>query len=405
MFRAELTSELLAVSVAFIVLITLVLQRVLPARLSLLIALIKIGIPFAYYAFFITGQWTFLDDQVYLSHAKDLLARGFHPLGSLTDRAFIVRLLFLSQGLHFFYTWWNMFAVWLFGPHYWAPVFLNVLLSAFAVVSFSRLLADWSVPRGYRIAATCFFALDVEVLAWSSILDLKDIVVMTFSVSALRALLLITSGRFAVRSVLVMIASMVILTVTRFYVPAMMLAAAVCMMLVSFNVLRRPGTAFLVLMLCVAVGVSLGKHFVSNLWIVQLQNAGFGLLKFLLTPQPWSLEENYSFLLVPSIVHWATFPLLVFGALRLWRDLPAVRLLTVYCLIMFGVYAVSTMLLGPRERIQLIPILSLFTFHGAYSLLVEYKTWRTRLRSAPQRGEPHISDILPERQGLGSTAA
>ncbi len=403
MFRAELTPGLLAVAAVCFLLIAAILRRVLPARFSVLIAFVKVAIPFAYYAFFFTPQWTFLDDHVYLSHANDLLAHGFHPLASLTDRAFIVRLLFLSQGIHFFYTWWNMFAVWLLGPHYWSPVFLNVLLSALAVASFGRLLADWSVPRGYRIGATCFFALDVEVLAWSSILDLKDIVVMTFSVTALRALLLMTAGRFAPRTVLALLGSLLILTATRYYVPTVMLAAAACWTLLSLNLLRRPGTAFIVLTSFAAVAVWLLKHADNNLDLVHLQNAGYGLVRFLVTPQPWSLEDNYSFLLIPSIVHWVLLPVLAFGAVRTWRDLPALRLLSLYCLMLMGLYAVVPQLLGPRERLQLTPILSLLTFHGAYSLLGESQAWRDRLRRTSGTGAGLGPRALPTSGGMLSS--
>ena len=385
MFRADLTAGLIIAACFSAVAIAWLLRKAMPLSLAVPIAFLKVSLPFVYFAFFFDAQWTFLDDGVYLRHAQDLLDHGYGPFASLGETRFYVRLFMLSQGIHFFYTWWNLFALWLFGPHYWAPVYLNILVSSGAVVTFSRLLSDGELPSRYRLYAVVFFALNFEILAWSSVFNLKDVLVMALSLVALRRLLLISAGHVRVGNVFALLGALAVLMGLRYYVPAMLVGSTCLWALFSLRGLQRPTSTAAIVAASLVIGGWVATHAGRSFSYLHVENIAFGVLRFLLTPQPWSLEDNYTFLLVPSIVNWALVPLLFFGIVRLWRDVPELRLMVFYGALMAALYGITPELNGPRERIQLIPIMSLAIFHGAYSLLAEYRAsrWNGVVASAP----------------------
>jgi hypothetical protein len=104
--------------------------------------------------------------------------------------------------------------------------------------------------------------------------------------------------------------------------------------------------------------------------LAQLQPAALvaGIPRFLLTPQPWSVDPDYSYLTLPMILHWLLFPALLAGMLMLWSRPRVSTLLLIYAVMVTGVYASYPDLQGPRHRIQLIPILCWAQFHCLWAL-------------------------------------
>ena len=89
----------------------------------------------------------------------------------------------------------------------------------------------------------------------------------------------------------------------------------------------------------------------------------FGLIHFSLTPQPWSIEDNYSFLLLPSIIHWILFVPVLLAARILWQKSLLSRLLLIYLLMVIIFYALIPELQGPRHRVQIIFVIAWMQFH------------------------------------------
>ena len=51
-----------------------------------------------------------------------------------------------------------------------------------------------------------------------------------------------------------------------------------------------------------------------------------GILRFSLTPQPWSVETHYSFLYVPAIRHWLLFIPMLLACQHMWLRAPTAAL-------------------------------------------------------------------------------
>jgi hypothetical protein len=89
----------------------------------------------------------------------------------------------------------------------------------------------------------------------------------------------------------------------------------------------------------------------------------FGLLRFPLTPRPWAIEPNYSFLFIPAILQWMLFvPALIAGIL-LWVKKPLTRLPLIYLIVVILLFAAVPDVQGPRHRVQVLPIIVWLQFH------------------------------------------
>ena len=108
------------------------------------------------------------------------------------------------------------------------------------------------------------------------------------------------------------------------------------------------------------------------------------LIRFLLTPVPWSVSEGWEFITVPSILHWVLFLPAVIGGLMLWRESLYARLPLVYFLVASVLYALTDDLLGPRHRLQVAFIILWSQFH---------LFWRLRHEELPnaQAADPTIT--------------
>ena len=85
--------------------------------------------------------------------------------------------------------------------------------------------------------------------------------------------------------------------------------------------------------------------------------------RFCLTPLPWKIEVNYTFLTIPSILHMAMFLPAVIGAIMLSRECPGARLYLIYLLGAIVFYSATEELQGPRQRVQVSFILAWAQFH------------------------------------------
>src|SRR5207245_4277617 len=212
------------------------------------IACIKALIPFIFFLTFYDGRWYFLDDFIYEQQGTYLLAAGFNPLTAIATSDGRKLVVALSSGQHTMYGWWNLLAQWAFGQTYWAPVFLNVILTFVIAYATARMLEDLGFRREYVRSFVIVFLLHIEVLAWSSFVNLKDILILALTSLALRSIVVLArlwkERRKYPRSQFIRVGRRHVLLFTlltfafyyvRFYVPFLLLAVVLLWSLLSLR--------------------------------------------------------------------------------------------------------------------------------------------------------------------------
>lgn len=342
----------------------LVLRRLLSPGAALSVTLVKVAVPFVYFGWIYDGTWSFLDDFQYLEEGRRLLAAEYDPIGALMDPSAIGMLFSMAGGRHILYGWWNLLGQYLFGEYYFAPVFLNVALLFGAAWLFARLLREAGYRRTYIQWAVVFFVLHWELLAWSSFINLKDIVVLFLTLLALLGVLRLRAGDRKLRWIGLLAAVGFLFFWVRFYVPLLIGGTVI-----GWTILRRRGRGGFRL---AAVAVSAG---VVLLWLIDLpldriepQNLLYGFYHYLLTPLPWKVADHYSFLAVTASLHLIMFVPAVIGAAMLWQESDEGRLVILYLLGVSAGYAIVPALVGPRQRVQVTFVVLWAQFHALYHL-------------------------------------
>lgn len=381
-----LTPQLVLAAVVAGALSLLMLGRHLPPLAALLAAAVKAAVPLVYFAWFYDGTWTFLDDVTYWDHGRLLLATGYDPFTVLLRADGVATLVMLSLGPHILYAWWNLLAQYFLGPYYFAPVFLNVVLTCASGVLLYRIARRAGFGERYAGGLLLFFVLHWELLVWSSFVNLKDVLVFTLVLAALLAFLVLadSSERASRRWLAAAVLAGVFLTLPwlRFYVPALLLAS-----FGAWWILRRRGWARPALL---AVGALLGV--LALPWLAPMQYlelhpvaVAFGFVKGPLTPRPWAIYPEYSFLTLAAWLHWVTFVPALIGGWALWRHSPPALLAMVYLLIASLLSAIAPEFQGPRHRVHVIFAWAWMQYH-AFALLASLV--------AARRARP-VDDAVP----------
>lgn len=349
--------------------------RQLSPVIALPVAVIKATIPLIYFGLFFDGSWTFIDDVTYQAHG-DALRLDYSPLSALLQEEGRAKLIQLSDGRHILYAWWNLFAQSIFGDNYYAAVFLNVLLTFFTGAVLFRLLGELGFSRSYQRGALLFFLLHWDVLAWSSLVNLKDVLVMALIVPTIYFLVRLRA-RLDLVPLLGAAAGLFMLTWIRYYIPFFLISAFVVWILLEARFRWKylyavfAGMVFLVLPLDW-----------SALEYVRPDQIVSGLMRAPLTPQPWSIENEYSFLLLPSILHWLLFLPMAIGAIALWARSAGARFVLIFVVLMMLFYALVPELQGPRHRVQLTFAIAWMQFHFFWLMTLIALRGDARLRAA-----------------------
>ena len=338
----------------------LLVRRILGAPLALAVASVRAAVPLAYFAWLQNGTWRFSDDLEHLSRAGALARHGWGPLSVLRDG--LPELVVVSGGGHILYSWYNLLAFSIFGPHYYAPVLLNVLATFVAARYLVELMPESEYSDRYRAGAAAFFLLHWDVVVWSSLVNLKDTLVLTGTVIALCGVLRLWRRPTFLTAAWVA-GLLALMSFLRFYVPLLILLASVAWVLVGGG-LRRSRPVVLaagVVLVLFLPWAELGQY-------ATLGAAPKGMLRFLLSPQPWSVDPQYSFLIVPSVLHWLLFGPAIAAAVLLWRSRPSARLPLLYLASAAALYSLIPLAQGPRHRVQTVFVLAWLQYHALWVL-------------------------------------
>lgn len=128
-YAAELTTELVWIALFSLIAVYLLCRTYLGVKLSLslslVVAVVRIVIPFSYFAWWYNPDWTHINGIEYFQIGLQLFETGQTPLILFSIEG-IRHLRSLADSWHILQQWWNLVAITLFGRALYTPIFLNV---------------------------------------------------------------------------------------------------------------------------------------------------------------------------------------------------------------------------------------------------------------------------------------
>ncbi len=343
-----------------------ILSRFLPVWAAVLIAAIKALIPLIYFgAVFDNGGWLLSDDVRYYDVGATLVDLGYRPWELVLEPEGRDQLVSIAASRHTLYYLWNMTAQWIIGTYYFAPVFCNIALTFFtgAIVFGTLRLAGMS--RTFCQGMLVFHMLHWDYLSWTSLINVKETVVEALLVISLYCVIRFVHRKSWV-ALLGVAGSFLLLFLIRLYVPFLIIIAVGLWVLLQWDDPRKypliPVVAGLLFVLYLKIG-SYDQQLHLHMLIV-------GAFRYVLTPQPWSVNPGCSFLKIPSLFQWAFLVPAVVGTVQIWRANQTCRLLVLVMLIFIAFYSVFPENQGPRHRVQMVAMFAMVEFQFISSWLL-----------------------------------
>ncbi len=371
-----------------------ILARVIKVRpgLAVLLAFLRVAIPFLYFAYFFRSGWNLLDDLDYINQAQLLMSKGNNPFLIFFTPDGREKLLYVAGGHHILYYWWNLLAVYLFGSFYSSPIFLNVGTTFVSAALLHKMARLSGRSDSYSKWLALFFLVHWDVVSWSSFVNLKDalLLMMTLATAYLVAHLKEKKSFVTGIGLVVFLSAFYWI---RFYFAELLVASAATW--IAFSVKGAKKILWLgpALAGCILAfpreGYTLFRQYATEDYV-------YGPIRMALTPQPWRISPEYSFLLIPSILHWFFFLPCLAAAVSLWRKNQVFRLASIIAIICIIFRGLVPDLLGPRQRFPVAWVFAWLQFHAIWLTSIP-----ARERLAPS---PSLSTKAPESLVRGSSA-
>lgn len=352
--------------------------------LSCAIAAVKAGLFVLYFGVLFDGTYTFLDDWHYLRVGELLASQHIGVLNFFSNYHY-VRSTVESANLSYYI--YNATAIDVFGAGYYAPVAVNVLLT-FLAAGLLMKTARMGLGMSRRVSLGLFacLALAPSILAWSTLTNMKDILVATATAGVVYAVALVDAGKVW-RALAVTVVGAGVLVVTRFYVPLTLGAGFGLALLCSRRARRSPWLWLLGVAALVALVHILGRgSLVSALHDLRAHadNPVTGIVRFIATPIPFHTAPGYGFLDLPQLLYWLLLPCEAYGLVTVWRKRTlTAHFLVIYFLLMTALYGVLVSLQGPRHRIQIDGLIVIFQYYGILALARRHFRRRASVAAAP----------------------
>lgn len=226
-----------------------------------------------------------------------------------------------------------------------------------------RILKEVSFRKDYQKYFLIFFLLNWDVLVWSSLANFKDMFVLALTTSALFYLVKVLK-----KPTIVSLAALgfiwFLFGFIRLYIPLLMLGSA--LLFLGLHGTRRHQ---IIIFLLVTLLAYYANRLLDIFAMIDPGQFVRGFMHMLLTPRPWAVDPNYSFLKIPAILHWIFIAPALVMAVQVWRAHSYARVLLLFSGIVVCAYAAFTELEGPRHRLQILPVLCWLQFHFVWWLL------------------------------------
>jgi hypothetical protein len=234
---------------------------------------------------------------------------GFNPFSMLfTHDGFDALWNAASRSRHLLYTWWVYTSEYVFSPEYYTPVFMNVVLTFVAGVILYKLCISEGFSRKYAKGLLIVFLLHMT---------------LTIAVFGLAYPLIKNPSRDLKNFIRLIGLAIIIYTLTflRFYIPVLLLGSIALFILFGRSGAQRYYTfaAIVIVLIMIVIFTPLIQFHIDKDIMFSGKEFLFGIIRFPLTPRPWSLEPAYTFLFIPAILHWLMFIPAIIGGYSLWH--------------------------------------------------------------------------------------
>lgn len=385
--------ETIAASSDFVIylLVLVVVSVVVSARetgtlWAILLVVVKFAIPVVYCTYFFRLEWVPPDAYGYFERGLELYAEGATPWGMFLDVDYNERLRLAANSAHILYYWFSASAFYLGGPYYASPIVINVTLTFFVASMLGSLVTYVGFSKTYRKALFIFAVLHPELVSWSSLVSLKDTLVMFLEIGMVWSLFRIKLGKNIAFSIVTAAICCSLLANVRFYMPMFIVGGFI------MGHLRELSwrNALVVMVGVVAVNLTVLKlmqftaiYEVGRSSLSGLASLPYGVIKFMLTPRPWAIDEIYSYLYLAAWTNLLWLLPMVVGAWHLYRTGNSLcRFVVMILLLTVVFYSLFEDQRGPRYRVQFLYATAWCQFHGMLLL------WRgNRSAGGLQRSE------------------
>ncbi|MBX6361765.1 MAG: hypothetical protein IRZ03_17005 [Acidobacterium ailaaui] len=348
---------------------------------SFVVSFIKTLVFFIYFHFVFDGYFTFLDDWVYLESAKYIKLQGYNLFSFLYQNHFnwVLIAASIAGSEHFLYNLFNLFSFDLFGIHYFSPVALNVILTFFTGYFAYRIVRLLGFQQKLSILFYLFFVLHWDTILWSSILNLKDILVQFFTVGAFYQILLIEKGKKRWIHIIYLAAILILFLAIRFYLPFFLGFSYFLYRFILFlSRIKNPSVSLLIvfsglfsfILLFVLFIWLYGGDAILHIYLSDIENPFIGILRYLFTPIPFHASEHYEYLNLASPLDYLLIPFFFYGMYHAVRSgQKFFILLVIYFLLLTLFYGTYLELQGVRQKVQITFIFAIFEYIGLLKLL------------------------------------
>jgi len=345
---------------------------------SAVISIVKYGICFIYFVIWSNySPIVLLDDQTYYEQSILIFEKAHGSFTFLFDVENIAYIFNMAGGMHIGYFIYNFISFLLFGQNYYSPVILNIFFSVIAGIVFYKTLLLARFDKKFCLFFLIFFLLHWDLIAWSSFINLKDILVLLLTICSLNCMLRLNYGKKRIVPILTLSLIGVALLFIRFYLAYFLVVTGVVYFVIvqMYRVKSRWTSPLMKLAVLLILPASFYFVFI-RVYAASLSQIGgatnviLGFVRFILTPFPLTIEENYSFLLVSSVLHWIMLPFMFYGCYLFIRRhfvtlMPFIILAMLLC-VFYGSFAE---LQGPRHRVLLLYFISLTQALSIYEFL------------------------------------
>ena len=371
----------------------LILKHILGGRLALLVCFVKGSILLLYFGFFVVFDWWLEGD------SNGFIKNALFLLEVWEKKDSFRQVLLMSTRLDqpAAYVLHNLLSFKLFGEVFYAPIFLNTVLVFVGGALLMSILRSVIAEEKFRRVFVVVFLLHPATISWSTFNNVKEVLVLVSILSLTRvtqvllsqvkgglknwgALLAtrrwrphgrettLLSNKLIVIARLgfcgtVIIGAYFVVDHTRHYL--VFLWPMIFLLWLSFEGviygigLKRANGAslrkvfFTIFIIGLLGGTSVGLiiYLIPNAIVnhINFSTAAIGIVKFLLTPRPWSLDAEYEFLLASATLHWLFLGWTIFGMVFLARSATG-RWLLALCVCSLVVFGSTPEVAGPRHR-------------------------------------------------------
>lgn len=302
----------------------------------LIVFIVRTSFLFLYFLLVETGiidQWTLFDDLGYIENLSD----NFYKLDNKMN---IENLRATAGGYNSFYYVIIFYSFKLFGESYFSPVIINSILFSLAICFLTK----------YYVKDKKWFfliLLNPDILIWTSLFNLKEALIFSTFI------LIILSAQINSKLLKIIFLSLSLFLIfnTRFYyVPIALLAYLIFKLFYVGKVFRNHFTIIYLIFLLVITTIITNN---INIEIPKYTNPFYGFIHFLLTPLPWNISDNYSFLLLGSFIN----PFIIIYFFFKKSRIKHLNIIDIFIILLFIFYSISDELQGPRHKSALIMLI------------------------------------------------